>query len=304
MKKPNKDYSKNNGCIDCGRLIQNRSKRCRICYAQNYLRPLYIKRQQKKYKDVTITPQAEQILLGSLLGDGTLFKHKYSPSFREIHCLNQKEYLEWKSKILNLPSNLTIINIPKNGSITNYKEIFYQTRSLPQLAPYYNLFYPYGKKVVTREILNNLHPLGLAVWYMDDGSYNKRGVTTIHTNSFPYEYHILIQNWFKKRWNISTRIGSTKSKNLNKHFLIHINQTNTQKFIKIIKPFIHKSMFYKIDFDIVAIREKNKQEYIKQKARTFCPACGNNCIGSLCIKCQYKTRIRDSIGRFTNQAIT
>ena len=45
-----------------------------------------------------------QILIGSLLGDGCIAKNNSkckNYSFKEMHCVEQSEYVEWKAKMLS-----------------------------------------------------------------------------------------------------------------------------------------------------------------------------------------------------------
>lgn len=43
--------------------------------------------------------QVQQILFGSLLGDGHV-TNETKPRFSEAHCLRQKDYLMWKKSII------------------------------------------------------------------------------------------------------------------------------------------------------------------------------------------------------------
>ena len=41
----------------------------------------------------------EQIIIGSILGDGCLVGNKRNPKFKENHSIKQEEYLRWKGDI-------------------------------------------------------------------------------------------------------------------------------------------------------------------------------------------------------------
>ena len=124
---------------------------------------------------------------------------------------------------------------------------------------YRELFYPNGKKIVTREILDKLDPLGLAVWYLDDGSYDyshKR--LNIATNGFTLIENKIIHQYFKEKWNIDCKIQKAKT-----HYYIRFNKEYTNKFIELIKTHIMQipSMTYKIGLDEDRkILAKTKQE--------------------------------------------
>src|SRR3990167_2474692 len=209
------DYFYNEGkkCLECQKKIPNKNEggRCQSC-TNVYLAPRhhqhFINKQTERTSHITITPEREQIIIGSILGDATLTTSKRKSvksifcMFTETHCMEQKEYLEWKRDTLKLPHNSTQHTRKKNASITNYPVAYYGTTSLSQLLPYHQMFYSSGKKAVTMEILNKLTPLGIAVWYMDDGFYDGDQIS-IATEGFTYSEHKIMKNYFDKKWNLT-----------------------------------------------------------------------------------------------------
>lgn len=218
--------------------------------------------------------EAEQVLLGSLLGDGCLHINKKNreknAKFYESHSIKQKSYLLWKKIILQY---FLIIKIRDE-----IKGIYHisNLRSLSNsiLNKYHKLFYPNGKKIVTEEILNKLKPLGLAVWYADDGNYSYRSKNIVlSTHNFGYKGNILIINWFKEKYNIKWIMAKSNSKSKYCYFL-RLNCNESKKFINLIKPYVQECMNYKLGLDKEKISEaiiKNKgcvsQYYIKNKEK-------------------------------------
>jgi len=106
----------------------------------------------------------QQVILGCILGDGYMRKKTHA-HLQITHSIKQKEYVNWKYRILkNLVSGQPL-RYRGNGKRVGYR--FY-TRNLPILSKYYKKFYIGGKKIIPKII--NLTSLSLAVWYMDDGS--------------------------------------------------------------------------------------------------------------------------------------
>lgn len=106
----------------------------------------------------------EQILLGSLLGDGSIDVHG---RLCVTHGMKQRDYLEWKARVfvaLN-PS----ISSKVGGWGTKGQEL--RTRVHPKFRELRRRWYPEGRKRVPPAALDGLEPLGLAVWLMDDGWY-------------------------------------------------------------------------------------------------------------------------------------
>lgn len=261
-------YRLNKKCIDCERLIENRGIRCKICNNNHFIPHFHnIFKNKQQHKDLVISIEAEQLIVGGLLGDASTISsnRKIVKSifcqFKFTHCLEQTEYFKWKIKLLNLPSSISIYTAKKNATILNYRFNYYGTESLSQLLYYHNLFYPNGKKVVTREILDKLEPLGLAVWYCDDGCYDVPNAS-IYTNSFTFEEHKIIQTYFKEKWNLNAKIRIAKKKNYNPTYYTSFDADSSRRFFELIKPYVPECMSYKLTPNLKRI--ENKKKYSKQ----------------------------------------
>jgi len=126
----------------------------------------------------------EQVLIGSLLGDGTLGESSVRTAvFSEGHCMEQASYTEWKAQIFE-PFTTSIYPICKRDAESG--RVFHgramRTHACEVLRPYFDLFYPAPnwKRVFSPDLSERMTPLVLAVWYMDDGSLTVRGAPRIH----------------------------------------------------------------------------------------------------------------------------
>lgn len=117
---------------------------------------------------------SRNLMIALLLGDGSISS---TYGFRMTHCSAQKEYLEWKIQKLN---NLGIKNCGLKSYISTrgYKigETYYYTRLsvTPFIKVLRRVMYKKHKIIANRKLLNRLTPLGLAIWFMDDGHINHR----------------------------------------------------------------------------------------------------------------------------------
>ena len=110
-----------------------------------------------------------QIVYGSLLGDGSIYQRKEhigkKSHLRLGHSTGQREYLEYKANLLR---NVTvgeikpIHNKASNGFYINTIALY----EIDHLSTYRK------DKLIPQEVADNLNPLGLAIWYMDDGTYS------------------------------------------------------------------------------------------------------------------------------------
>ncbi len=184
-----------------------------------------------------------QIILGSVLGDGSLIKtHTNGGTILKIaHCEKQKEYLEYKWNFLkNNASEIKHYKFHdsrrKNPEYYNYQ--FYTKSSKTLNEMYNNWYHPY--KIIYREDLLKLAPLGLAIWYMDDGYKVKDGGAMLCTNNFTKFELEIIKDMFLKNFNIEVTLNNNVSN------LVYIPFKEFPKFKKIIEPYIIDCMKYKL----------------------------------------------------------
>jgi len=183
----------------------------------------------------------EQILLGTLLGDafiGKLQNRAKSYCIKWEHSLAQEEYALWKAK--NSLENYSFCKRERLDSRTNciYKSIIcYSIKD--NYKHYRELFYK-DKKEVSQEILNMLEPLGIAVWYMDDGNLYYNGNNchlTLSVNGFNDDSVDKIIEYFKSTYNIHFKKTSRAIR------ITSIKQVLL--FESYFKHHYHQSMMYK-----------------------------------------------------------
>ncbi len=191
-------------------------------------------------------------LVGSLLGDGTMRMGKgaVNANFKVEQGLVQKEYVIWKYEILKpLVFTEPKISYRYNVQKEKYpKSWWFITIRHPLLTEIYNMFYipqgyKTGRKIIPENIINELDALGLAVWIMDDGSYNK-GCIDISTYSFLEPEINLLQLVLKKNFNVDVRYYKDRDKG----YRMFCNMKETKKLIHTIKPYVIPTMMYKIGF--------------------------------------------------------
>lgn len=190
---------------------------------------------------VPLSDRSRVIILGSLLGDGSLKIHKpyKNARFAFRHSIIQEEYFLWKAKELaEIAGAVSVWKQGKNGRDGWGKEkLRFQSRALPALTELYHLTHKQVRLWIRRKWLNQLTPLSLAVWWLDDGSLvadTRQGV--ICTDGFPLEQVHILDRYMKKVWGISTKIGRVAQTD---RYRLWIRSTeHLQKFLRIILPHI------------------------------------------------------------------
>jgi len=117
-----------------------------------------------------LTRIQSSLIIGTRLGDGTT-RCKRNPLLEINHGHAQRAYVDWKRQVLSW----MVGTGPKVRCSGGQGRLAYRftTLSLPDLRPFYDLFYTEGKKIVP---WLSLTPLALAVWFMDDGSKSYKAV--------------------------------------------------------------------------------------------------------------------------------
>lgn len=197
-----------------------------------------------KFSRIEMTDELEQFLIGSLLGDGTFHSITGLSKNSRLcfgHCLKQKEYITWKYLFLskyNLETPISVYTHKSNRYISGECSII-TLRSIahPIFTDYRKKYYDNGNKRVKYDLVKKLKPFGLAVWFMDDGNVTNYGFE-LNTQSFKQEEIEFLQKVLHDSFNLKTTWTKSGA--------IYILSQSREDFINIIKPYIIKSMNYKL----------------------------------------------------------
>lgn len=192
-----------------------------------------------------LNKKQHSILVGSLLGDGTLRmgKDAINVNFKVEHGLAQKDYVFFKYKafeeFVGTPPKLSF---RIDGIGNRYpKSWWFRTLRWLMFKPYFLSFYKNGRKRVPDEIESRLDPLGLTVWIMDDGSSNnKRTALYLNTHGFKVKDQLKLCGVLKRKFSLSARIHKD-----GKRHRIYIPVKDTRLLFKIAIPYLLPEFRYK-----------------------------------------------------------
>jgi len=189
-----------------------------------------------------LSDQCKEVILGSLLGDGSLRIHKpyKNARFSFRHSVRQKDYFFWKVEQLKEISGEKFFWEQESNSLGG-KMLRYQSLALESLTELYRLTHKHNRLVVRRKWLNMMTPLSLAIWWLDDGSLvgnGKRGVFCTDPFSF-HEQEILAQ-YLLTVWKVKIAIGKIvrerEGKRLEYYRSWIRSSEELKKFLRIILP--------------------------------------------------------------------
>jgi hypothetical protein len=202
----------------------------------------------KKFKDPTEIQK--QLLIASLLGDGSIGSIRGTKSFRVQHCLKQKEYLYWKYDILQdlthrQPTIRKSSNPRKQGLTTEAVGFSMATNVYTDYL--YGKNYSNGNKILPDYLADVINPFILAVWYMDDGTLGGNRNCRLYTNNYTKYENEHIQNILSKKFNLVSSIQIIHDKEYHKDYCsIIINVKSSHRMCKLISPYILPCMEYKL----------------------------------------------------------
>ena len=191
----------------------------------------------------SLTEIANQIIIGSLLGDGHISKYKDNVNSKLIikHSYKQKPYSRYKKYLLSL-ENLTISQYDSKYFDTRNNKNYYSTCISTSNSNFNILrdsWYKEGKKIIPRDII--LSQLSLAIWFMDDGTKAGNSGYYLCTNNFLIEDVEFLQKILVKDLDIISTIHYNRGKPV-----IYIPKNSVEKFNSHVYKYIHKSMKYKL----------------------------------------------------------
>lgn len=227
-----------------GKNIHEISK---ILNVDSRLVDLYINEKQIT-DDYVLSPTEEQIILGSLLGDGNITANKSNTKSHLVfaHSPKQKNYCIWKTQMLqNIMyfhySFREVMETDKRSGkeYTSYRAL---SKDLPILDDFQKRWYVKvnnrNVKIINKDDLYKVNALGLAIWFMDDGYKDHNTGYMIATQCFSKDNLNTIKSYFKDVWDIDITIRTNGE--------IYIGSKYKDKFTSIIEPFIHSDCKYKL----------------------------------------------------------
>lgn len=209
--------------------------------AQEYGSSHGYKSRPKHFGDKDLTFEEFQILLGTVYGDAYLgIDKKGISAFCSFnHSLKQQEYCLWKyeklKRFCHKPPK--ILNIYDKRTNKTYYQITVKTHCSPILGKLYSSFYKNRVKYICRDLISQIEPLGLAVWFMDDGCKTSSGYE-LATNAFTdTDLDIIIEVLNEK---FQLKFTKLKSK------VLYLPASYKTQFTELVKPYIHSNCQYKL----------------------------------------------------------
>lgn len=197
-------------------------------------------------------------IIGTLLGDSWITNRN------EFGCQQvTRDLIEYKENLINeISPEIKVYfmtkkprqTTKKNGEIIKSKESYViQTNRHPYFRKLRDILYMESGKQLSMKVLKKLTPLGIALWFMDDGylDYKKSSRTRnlrICTDSFDEGSHNNMIRYFNDVWGIQSKIYYHKARfDAEVSPRLSFNAHNSQKLIVLMYKHFLPSFMYKIE---------------------------------------------------------
>ncbi|OHA19761.1 MAG: hypothetical protein A3C08_02245 [Candidatus Taylorbacteria bacterium RIFCSPHIGHO2_02_FULL_47_18] len=197
-------------------------------------------------KYVPLSDQARDIILGAILGDGSLkIQKEYANANLQIrHSETQKDYLLWKANALKEIAGDSSVSVQKPDGYSIHSKWRFVSKRTSALTELHHLTYTHNALRIKRKWLNQMTPLSLAIWWCDDGSLigygGRKGVFC--TDGFDEASVKILARYLEVVWNIRAivaPVGRKRDGKQDQYWRLWIrSQEELKKFLRIILPYI------------------------------------------------------------------
>lgn len=181
------------------------------------------------------------VLIGTLLGDGSLnLRGKYH-RLHIKHSIKQKFFVDYKREIFSNITNMSARIFYQKVNNKEYGFCEFVTLTHPEFTKFHRTFYLNNKKVVPDNINELLvNPLSVTVWFMDDGAAEYAGLS-LQTHSFELNEVEKLRDCLQKNFSIKAKIRLNKGR-----YVIYIPKVYLNRFIDLVSNYILKEFNYKL----------------------------------------------------------
>lgn len=194
--------------------------------------------------EVALTPLAEQVLIGKMLGDGHLERPRSTSGTAAVmfgHASKHDAYVEWTAAALG---ELCVAPIDRKR-VSGYGTSMSRTHTV-RSSLIYDRFVDWivdGHKQVPESAVDDIGPIALAYWYMDDGSLahalDQEDRAALATNGFD-------ESSVDRLLRALAKFGIKGVKYQSHGRRIRLNSDDTERFFLLVAPHIPPVMQYKL----------------------------------------------------------
>lgn len=189
----------------------------------------------------SLSDTQKAVLLGTLLGDGSLKCRGKYHRLHVKHSKNQLGFVEYKRDIFSNITNMKVRIFSQLVGEKYYNFCEFVTLTHPEFSEFYRRVYPQGKKKITWELLKDFNnPLSLTVWFMDDGGADWARAL-FHTHSFSLKEVNLLRKSLRDSFNLKTTTRKNRGR-----WVVYVPKNQLGPFRSLVEKHILPEFNYKL----------------------------------------------------------
>lgn len=187
-----------------------------------------------------LTEFQQAVLVGTLLGDGSIAKHGHHHRLFIKHKAAHEALAAWKREVFADFTSMPLHHFEQRLSDRSYPCVQFVTRTSPIFSIWRERFYRESRKIVPTDIKELLAPPAVAAWFMDDGTADRAGVP-FQTHSFTREEVERLAASLTSRYGLKTSLNRNKGA-----WIVYVHGSSVLDLATVIRPLLITELAYKL----------------------------------------------------------
>lgn len=187
-----------------------------------------------------ITEFQQAVLVGTLLGDGSIAKHGHHHRLFVKHKAAHEALAAWKHEVFSDFTTMPLHHFDQRLNARLYPCVQFVTRTNRVFSEWRERFYRDGRKIVPTDIADLLEPVAVAVWLMDDGTADRAGVS-FQTHSFRIDEVKVLATALQERYALRTSLHRNKGAHV-----VYVHGSSVPALAALVAPSILPELAYKL----------------------------------------------------------
>ena len=193
---------------------------------------------QRQTSELTQFQQA--VLVGTLLGDGSIAKHGHHHRLFIKHKAAHEALAAWKREVFDDFTTMPLHHFDQRLNDRLYPCVQFVTRTNAIFTDWRQRFYRDGRKIVPADIAELLEPAAVAAWFMDDGTADRAGVS-FQTHSFRVDEVEDLSTALQRRYGLKTSLNRNKGAHV-----VYVHGSSVPRLAALIAPTMLPELAYKL----------------------------------------------------------
>jgi LAGLIDADG DNA endonuclease family len=194
----------------------------------------------REVRDRCFTQEQQDVLTGTLLGDGSLPIHGKHPRLFVKHKKDHETLAMFKYGVFRELISMRAHTFDQRLNGRNYPCVQFVTRTSAGFSPWRRRFYRGRRKIVPVDIECDLSPLAVAVWLMDDGAADYAGLT-FQTHSFRLAETNRLAAVLRRKYGLRTGVRANRGS-----WIVYVYAESMPRMREIVGPHVLPELEYKL----------------------------------------------------------